>query len=643
MPGGTLYLYHIPAWAMRMGPHLERLGLAFQHWIAISMKNGFVRGRRLYPAHYALLMFTKGKPKYFRRPKLKPQKCRHCGKYIKSYGGYLPIIEKKGINLSDFWEDVSPVRHKNTKHRTANELSSVIFERVVEISGHPNTLYVDPFVGSGSGVLASSAAGMRFAACDIVQENCSLVAERLKNYRDECRKGEHGGKSYAIPHKRFFIDMFTRDISLADCILDLIDNSIDGLIRTGRMKLSDALEIGGGRQPLKGRIPQVKLTLNSNTFSITDACGGMSYEYARDEAFNFGHPPESKRREPIRAGLGVYGVGLKRAVFKLGDSFRIESHSEKSGFTTDVKSLQEWIEQDTAVEDWSFPIERTPGVGKDSAAGTRLVVRHLHEEVTTLFGDEAFQSQLSSEIARVFAFFLEKFVRVLVNGVAVEPLPIAFGRSEEVKPAFKHLQLGKVDVYLYASLQMRDKDGEWRGETAGWYVACNGRLILVANKDAATGWGGGALPQYHSKYRGFLGLAHFVSENPYLLPWTTTKRGLNRESLSYQKAMNEMRVISRPVISFLVKMYAGDPAELKPEREVADRVKVTDVVQISMGTESNFEVKQARPKKAKTTIRVQYDAEVADLEKVRKHLRNPSLKANQVGALTFEDYLKRIS
>jgi site-specific DNA-methyltransferase (adenine-specific) len=195
MPGGALYLYHIPVWAMRIGAHLELSGLTFQHWIAVSMKNGFVRGQRLYPAHYALLMFTKGEPKYFNRPKLEPQKCRHCGGYVKSYGSRLPIIKAKGINLSDFWEDISPVRHKHTKHREANELPSRIFQRVIEISGHSGKLYVDPFVGSGSGVLAASMAGMKFAACDIVQENCDLVVSRLQQYRKDCLKGAHGGKS----------------------------------------------------------------------------------------------------------------------------------------------------------------------------------------------------------------------------------------------------------------------------------------------------------------------------------------------------------------------------------------------------------------------------------------------------------------
>jgi site-specific DNA-methyltransferase (adenine-specific) len=176
--GGTLYLYHLPIWGMRFGAYLENK-LDFRQWIAISMKNGFVRGERLYPAHYSLLMFAKGLPTVFNRPKTLPAECRHCGKYIKDYGGYKSIIEEKGINLSDIWDDISPVRHAQRKTRAANELPQIIFERVMQMSAQPGALYVDPFAGSGGGVLASTQAGMRFTVCDVVPSNCQLIAKRL--------------------------------------------------------------------------------------------------------------------------------------------------------------------------------------------------------------------------------------------------------------------------------------------------------------------------------------------------------------------------------------------------------------------------------------------------------------------------------
>jgi site-specific DNA-methyltransferase (adenine-specific) len=185
-PGGTLYLYHLPIWGLRFGSYLDG-ELQFRHWIAISMKNGFIRGRRLYPAHYALLMFTKGEPTRLSRPKLKPARCRHCGDYVKDYGGYLSIIESKGINLSDFWDDLSPVRHSGRKYRRANELPAVLFERVIEISGSPRGLYVDPFAGTGSGVIAAVRHGLRFAACDLVAANCRLISSRLRKLQNELR------------------------------------------------------------------------------------------------------------------------------------------------------------------------------------------------------------------------------------------------------------------------------------------------------------------------------------------------------------------------------------------------------------------------------------------------------------------------
>ena len=176
--GGALFIYHIPKWALRMGSFLEGK-LSFRNWIAISMKNGFVRGQRLYPAHYALLYFTKGVPKHFHRPKLKPQECRHCGEYVKDYGGYRQIIEKKGINLSDFWEDLSPVRHATKKYRSANELPLRLFERIFDISGKKGSLFVDPFAGSGAGLVAAANSGMKFKACDLVSDNCDIMLRRL--------------------------------------------------------------------------------------------------------------------------------------------------------------------------------------------------------------------------------------------------------------------------------------------------------------------------------------------------------------------------------------------------------------------------------------------------------------------------------
>ncbi|TKJ41144.1 site-specific DNA-methyltransferase [candidate division LCP-89 bacterium B3_LCP] len=183
-PGGALYIYHLPSVATQITGLLNEL-LQFRHWIAVSMKNTFVRGQWLYPAHYALLYYTKGAPSHFNRPKLNPIKCKHCNSYIKDYGGYKKIIERNGINLSDIWDDLSPVRHNSTKTRSANELPVKLLERIVTISGTVGELYIDPFAGSGNGILAALKAGMHFSACDNEEQYCFLISERIQEELEE--------------------------------------------------------------------------------------------------------------------------------------------------------------------------------------------------------------------------------------------------------------------------------------------------------------------------------------------------------------------------------------------------------------------------------------------------------------------------
>jgi len=188
-PGGALYIYHLPKWAMILGNSLQQ-EMEFRHWVAISMKNGFARGKRLYPAHYALLYFTKGAPATFNRPKLPVTLCRHCQKPTKDYGGYSRIVEENGLNLSDFWEDLSPVRHRTTKHRIQNELPRRMLSRIVAISGLAGGCYVDPFAGSGVGALEAAKAGMTFLVNDMSRSSCDVIVERLSRHSTE-RHREH--------------------------------------------------------------------------------------------------------------------------------------------------------------------------------------------------------------------------------------------------------------------------------------------------------------------------------------------------------------------------------------------------------------------------------------------------------------------
>lgn len=149
-PGGAFWLYNLPRWNIELGHTLNEHGMTFRHWVAIDIKMSLPIPGRLYPAHYSLLYYTKGKPARFARPRVPIQVCRHCGGDIKDYGGHRGKLNPEGINLSDVWSDIPPVRHRGTKTRGANQLSPKLLQRVLEISSEPGDLVLDPFGGSGT-------------------------------------------------------------------------------------------------------------------------------------------------------------------------------------------------------------------------------------------------------------------------------------------------------------------------------------------------------------------------------------------------------------------------------------------------------------------------------------------------------------
>jgi len=181
--GGALFLYHIPKWASIFTQQLNK-ELEFRHWISIMMKNGFPRKGYLYPAHYALLYYTKGKPLNFNRPKIALEHCRHCDGLIKDYGGYKKYITD-GVNLSDVWTDLSPVRHKKYKNRKANELPIKLIDRVISIAGLESGVIIDPFAGTGTTGICASKAKMKYILNDRSDLYCQLMNDRLTELKDE--------------------------------------------------------------------------------------------------------------------------------------------------------------------------------------------------------------------------------------------------------------------------------------------------------------------------------------------------------------------------------------------------------------------------------------------------------------------------
>jgi site-specific DNA-methyltransferase (adenine-specific) len=176
-PGGSLFVFNLPRWCIEYGAYLNRRGMWFRHWIACRMPKAFPRGKRMSPAHYGLIYYTKGEPAVFNKVYTPIQVCRHCGGEIRDYGGHRKKLNEKGINLMDVWDapedvwedtteadstevlwtlaeemwtDIPPVRHRRHKKRVPNELAPIMLERIIAMASNPGQIVVDPFGGSGT-------------------------------------------------------------------------------------------------------------------------------------------------------------------------------------------------------------------------------------------------------------------------------------------------------------------------------------------------------------------------------------------------------------------------------------------------------------------------------------------------------------
>jgi hypothetical protein len=350
----------------------------------------------------------------------------------------------------------------------------------------------------------------------------------------------------ASPTKAFFVRMLTRDITLDDCILDLVDNSLDGA-----WELADANPSEITADTALSAF-SIDITIGSELFKIADNCGGISLTDAQNYAFTFGRKDDEPSSE---FSVGVYGIGMKRAVFKLGNSITVESTYESSGQLAGFRvpiEVDQWAQNST--DDWDFSIEEIPA---GSSAGVTIEVRNLSEETRQKFEDPIFLRLLRQTLGRDYLIPLMRGLNITVNGDAVVGQRIVLHQSDEdFAPMRYRYEDEDVTVEILAGMASAppdDSDPESQTRTdrvSGLYIVCNGRVVLAADRTAVTGWGNAWQQQWHQQYSGFVGLILFSAANAAKLPMTTTKRSVDTSSTVYARALVQMAAPVRAWIAY---------------------------------------------------------------------------------------------
>ncbi|HDR9192532.1 ATP-binding protein [Burkholderia vietnamiensis] len=353
-------------------------------------------------------------------------------------------------------------------------------------------------------------------------------------------------QAQASPTKQFFVSMLTRDISLADAILDLLDNCLDGA-----MRLANGVDVDYAKH-------FVKIEIAGDHFSITDNCGGIPRDIAKNYAFKMGREPDDDRDSDAET-IGMYGVGMKRAIFKMGRNALVRTRYGDDTFEVPITS--QWLD----AKNWDpLPInEPTEASEQLDEPGTTIYVGDLYDGVSRHFANGAFENEVRTAIAEHFTMFIQWGLKVELNGTPVESVRVEVLVSMDEKRAAPYIYQKMIDgvlvsitVGLNTGKSLGDDDEDDAGferdrssATAGWTVLCNDRAVIVGDKSRLTGWGDG-IPLYHPQFAIITGIIEFRSKHADKLPVTTTKRALDTSSNVWLESLVKMKEGMRIWISY---------------------------------------------------------------------------------------------
>lgn len=370
----------------------------------------------------------------------------------------------------------------------------------------------------------------------------------------------------ASPTKQFFVSMLTRDISLEDAILDLLDNCLDGA-----MRVADGNKVDYSKH-------FVRIALDKDHFSIEDNCGGIPRDIAKDYAFKMGREPDDDRDADTET-IGMYGVGMKRAIFKMGKDALVRTRHGDDTFEVPITSR--WLE----AKNWDpLPInEPTEASEKLAEPGTTILVKELYEGVARHFANEAFENRVRTAISEHFTMFLQWGLKVELNGKPVDPVrvEVLVSKREDGPAPFVFRKtidgvMVSITVGRNTNRSLGNEDDEDAGferdrssATAGWTVLCNDRAVIVGDKSRLTGWGDG-IPLYHPQFAIITGIIEFRSKRADKLPVTTTKRALDTSSNVWLESLVKMKEGMRVWIDYTNQWKNQSSSEQEQMRQWED-------------------------------------------------------------------------
>ncbi|UDF03278.1 ATP-binding protein [Asticcacaulis sp. AND118] len=335
------------------------------------------------------------------------------------------------------------------------------------------------------------------------------------------------------PAPSYLFDYLIADIQTSECIFDLVDNSIDA----ARAKMRVARH-RGLQEDYSGF--KITLKLDSEGIVVEDNCSGMSEQNFTSVAFRTG----LKSRHTY--GIGHFGVGLKRAILKLGERCKVVTDDGTAQLALEFTRA----ELDKA-DDFKLPATKSKTSG---VAFTSIQIGHVTPDTKRDLDAVRWRDVLKENMARRYGLFIAKGLTIEVDNSIIEtfaPQPVA---NTYIPLQEAEFTSHGVKVKIVAGVHEKYRFGKTiKGNVGadpdnlqvhkliakefGWYIVCNDRVILLHDQTYKTGW----TTNWHNEYNGFVGWVYFESEDPSLLPWNTKKTDIRENSDVYADVRDKLQ------------------------------------------------------------------------------------------------------
>lgn len=322
------------------------------------------------------------------------------------------------------------------------------------------------------------------------------------------------------PH--YLQSTLTKDITPSEALFDLVDNSIDAARRC-----LDPSHVDQYGLPLSYEGFVVRLHVGCKRVYLSDNCGGIEDRELAKRVFVTG----KLSHQPY--GIGGFGIGLKRALFRLGTKYALKSDTDG-----DTAASISFTRADLAKVSSDLTAHRLPSLGRKRFV---IAIARFENGVEHHLTSALDSGDLARNLSRRYGIFISKGLKIVLNGVKVPAfMPALRGDGLVAIQATNMVAENGVSIFVDAgmhSLTRLPGEADYSPMIAktltdqyGWYFVCNDRIVRVASHEPELGW----TTKWHQEYYGFLGWVRFVAEDPEDLPWDTKKTFIDPNSLSFR-------------------------------------------------------------------------------------------------------------